>query len=129
MASQRAARPPLPTARASSPSDELAKAYLDVQACAFDVFRGAEARVRDQPLRRLTQAAVELCATAEGAASIGAARLHRTTQQCLRWCVDADERDVGYAVPGSDPWRLSTRREVAGAEHRVSALVGPGPAV
>jgi uncharacterized membrane protein YccC len=49
---------------------ELAKAYLDVQAMQHSTFfESAEARVLDQPLRRLVQAAVELCATAEAAAS------------------------------------------------------------
>ena len=49
---------------------ELAKAYLDVQAIQGSTyFESAEARVLDQPLRRLTQAAVDLCAVAEAAAS------------------------------------------------------------
>ena len=49
---------------------ELAKAYLDVQAMQDSTyFENAEARVLDQPLRRLTEAAVELCAAAEAAAS------------------------------------------------------------
>jgi uncharacterized membrane protein YccC len=48
----------------------LAKAYLDVQAMQGSTyFESAEARVLDQPLRRLTQAAVELCTMAEAAAS------------------------------------------------------------
>jgi uncharacterized membrane protein YccC len=49
---------------------ELAKAYLgvlDMQNSTY--FESAEARVLDQPLRRLTQAAVELCTVAEAAAS------------------------------------------------------------
>ncbi len=49
---------------------ELAKVYLDVQAMQHSTyFESAEARVLDQPLRRLTQAAVELCTVAEAAAS------------------------------------------------------------
>ena len=49
---------------------ELAKAYLDIQAMQGSTyFESAEARVLDQPLRRLTQAAVELCSMAEAAAS------------------------------------------------------------
>jgi uncharacterized membrane protein YccC len=49
---------------------ELAKAYLDVQTMQHSTyFESAEARVLDQPLRRLTQAAVELCTMAEAAAS------------------------------------------------------------
>lgn len=49
---------------------ELAKAYLDVQAMQHSTyFESAEARVLNQPLRRLTQAAMVLCTTAEAAAS------------------------------------------------------------
>jgi uncharacterized membrane protein YccC len=49
---------------------ELAKAYLDVQDMQSSTyFESTEARVLDQPLRRLTQAAVELCTVAEAAAS------------------------------------------------------------
>jgi uncharacterized membrane protein YccC len=49
---------------------ELVKAYLDVQAMQHSAyFESAEARVLDQPLRRVTQAALELCVTAEAAAS------------------------------------------------------------
>jgi uncharacterized membrane protein YccC len=49
---------------------ELAKVHLDIQAMQPSTyFESAEARVLDQPLRRLTQAAVELCATAEVGAS------------------------------------------------------------
>src|SRR5882762_7169650 len=57
-------------ARATAERSELAKAYLDVQAMQHSTyFESAEARVLDQPLRRLTQAAVELCTMAEAAAS------------------------------------------------------------
>jgi uncharacterized membrane protein YccC len=56
--------------RLTAERTELAKAYLDVQAMQQSTyFESAEARVLDQPLRRLTQAAVELCTTAEAAAS------------------------------------------------------------
>src|SRR5712692_10429021 len=56
-------------ARVTAERTELAKAYLDVQAMQGSTyFESAEARVLDQPLRRLTQAAVELCTTAEAAA-------------------------------------------------------------
>src|ERR1700726_1497390 len=49
---------------------ELAKAYLDVNPMQGSTyFESPEARVLDQPLRRLPQAAVELCTTAEAAAS------------------------------------------------------------
>jgi len=56
--------------RVAAERTELAKAYLDVQEMQRSAyFESAEARVLDQPLRRLTQAAVELCAMAETAAS------------------------------------------------------------
>jgi uncharacterized membrane protein YccC len=56
--------------RVAAERSELANAYLDVQAMQRSAyFESAEARVLDQPLRRLTQAAVELCAMAEAAAS------------------------------------------------------------
>ena len=56
--------------RVTAERTELAKAYLDVQAMQeLTYFESAEARVLDQPLRRLTQAAVDLCAVAEAAAS------------------------------------------------------------
>src|SRR5262249_18381950 len=49
---------------------ELASAYLTIRDMQHSTyFESAEARVLDQPLRRLTQAAVELWATAEAAAS------------------------------------------------------------
>jgi uncharacterized membrane protein YccC len=57
-------------ARVTAERTGLAKAYLDVRAMQNSTyFESAEARVRDQPLRRLTQAAVEFCTTAEAAAS------------------------------------------------------------
>jgi uncharacterized membrane protein YccC len=56
--------------RVTAERTELAKAYLDVQATQGSTyFESAEARVLDQPLRRLVQAAVELCTVAEAAAS------------------------------------------------------------
>ena len=56
--------------RVTAERSELVKAYLDVQAMQHSTyFESAEARVLDQPLRRLTQAAVELCTVAEAAAS------------------------------------------------------------
>jgi uncharacterized membrane protein YccC len=58
--------------RVAAERTELAQAYLDVQAMQRSAyFESAEARVLDQPLRRLTQAALELCAMAEAAASHG----------------------------------------------------------
>src|SRR3984893_1707165 len=57
-------------ARVAAERTELAKTYLDIQAMQQSTyFESAEARVLNQPLRRLTQAAMELCTTAETAAS------------------------------------------------------------
>jgi len=56
--------------RVTAERTELAKAYLDVQAMQHSTyFESVEARILEQPLRRLTQAAVELCTAAEAAAS------------------------------------------------------------
>jgi len=84
--------------RISAERTGLAKAYLDVQAMQGSTyFESAEARVLDQPLRRLTQAAVELCTTAEAAASHRSGSLHPDDPTVSRLVRDADERDVGYA--------------------------------
>ena len=83
-------------ARATAERSELAKAYLDVQAMQHSTyFESAEARVLDQPLRRLTQAAVELCATAEAAASHRSGPLHPDSPIVSELVRAADERDVG----------------------------------
>src|SRR6266436_4567891 len=56
--------------RITAERTDFAKTYLDVQKMqGLAYFESAEPRVLDQPLRRLTQAAVELCALAEAAAS------------------------------------------------------------
>jgi uncharacterized membrane protein YccC len=56
--------------RVAAERTELAKAYVDVQAMQHSAyFESADARVLAQPLRRLTQTALELCAMAEAAAS------------------------------------------------------------
>src|SRR5262249_14962006 len=56
--------------RVTAEQTGLAKAYLDVQDMQHSTyFESAQARILDQPLRRLSQAAVELCAVAEAAAS------------------------------------------------------------
>ncbi len=90
--------------RITAERTELAKAYLDVQAMQGSTyFESAEARVRDQPLRRLTQAAAELCTMAETAASHRAVSLHTNqsptddspiVSALIR---AADERDLGLA--------------------------------
>jgi uncharacterized membrane protein YccC len=87
---------------------DLAKAYLDVQDMQHSTyFESAEARVLDQPLRRLTQAAVELCIAAEAAASHrGASLPHRE-----------DIASLGIGVsPANEP--------ATGDGPTVSALVG-----
>jgi uncharacterized membrane protein YccC len=84
-------------ARVAAERTELAKAYIDVQATQRSTyFESAEARVLDQPLRRLTQAAVELCATAEAAASHRGAPADDspTVSALIR---TADERDLKLA--------------------------------
>ena len=56
--------------RVAAKRTELAQSYLDIQAMQRSAyFESADARVLDQPLRRLTQAALELCAMAEAAAT------------------------------------------------------------
>jgi uncharacterized membrane protein YccC len=82
--------------RVTAERTELAKAYLDVQAMQGSTyFESAEARVLDQPLRRLTQAAVELCATAEAAASHRSGALRPDSRIVSELVRAADERDVG----------------------------------
>src|SRR5712691_1561256 len=56
--------------RVAAERTELVKTYLDVQTMQHSTyFESAEARILDQPLRSLTQAAVELCTTAAAVAS------------------------------------------------------------
>jgi uncharacterized membrane protein YccC len=82
--------------RITAERTELAKAYLDVQAMQHSTyFESVEARVLDQPLRRLTQAAVELCTVAEAAASHRGATGEDPTVYALVHA--ADERDLGLA--------------------------------
>ena len=77
--------------RVTAERTELTKSYLDVQVMQHSTyFESAEARVLDQPLRRLTQAAVELCAVAEAAAA------HRGELQRL-------EGTIARAVYGRRP--------------------------
>jgi uncharacterized membrane protein YccC len=57
-------------ARVAAEWAEFSRAYLDVQNMQHSTyFESADARVLDQPLRRLAQAAVELCSVAEGVAN------------------------------------------------------------
>src|SRR5215475_8565742 len=120
---------------------ELIKTYLDVQAMQHSTyFESAEARVLDQPLRRLTQVAVELSTAAEAAASHrGNSPAHSergtspgteishtnefpsedgpTVSTLVR---AADERDVGLA--------RARLRECMGAFDRGEELPGPNVA-
>src|SRR5262245_568468 len=96
---------------------KLTKAYLEIQAMQDSTyFESAEARVLDQPLRRLTQAAVELCAAAEAAASHRSGLLLRPkeiTSRDIGVC-HANEVAIGngptvsawYALPMTEIWRL-----------------------
>ncbi len=85
-------------ARVTAERTELAKAYLDVQAMQGSTyFESAEARVLDQPLRRLTQAAVELRTTAEAAAIHRGGPLHPDDPIVSALVRAADERDLGLA--------------------------------
>jgi uncharacterized membrane protein YccC len=90
--------------RVAAERTELVKAYADVQAMQGSVyFEGADARILDQPLRRLTQAAVELCTLAETAASHRAVSLHANESPTDDGSIvsalirAADERDLGLA--------------------------------
>ena len=98
--------------RVTAERTELANTYLDIQAMQGSTyFESAEARVLDQPLRRLTQAAVELCALAEAAASHRSGSLPRseritspgieisqTNESPVSALVRAaDDRDLGLA--------------------------------
>src|SRR6202790_2879442 len=90
--------------RVAAEATGLVTAYLDVQDMQHSTyFESAEARVLDQPLRRLTQAAVELCTMAETAASHRAVSMHANdsltddspiVSALIR---AADERDLSLA--------------------------------
>ena len=105
-------------ARVAAERAELAKGYVAVQEMQHSAFfESPEARVLDQPLRKLTQTAVELCAVAEAAASHGSdsfpasqkepSSATATSQAGVSAAADAatanvlirvaDERDLGVA--------------------------------
>jgi uncharacterized membrane protein YccC len=85
-------------ARVTAERTELPKAYLDVQAMQHSTyFESAEARVLDQALRGLTQAAVELCTTAEAAAGHRSGSLHPDDPIVSALVRAADERDLALA--------------------------------
>ncbi|MET0538547.1 MAG: FUSC family protein, partial [Xanthobacteraceae bacterium] len=85
--------------RLTAERTEFLKAYLDVNAMQGSTyFESAEARVLDQPLRRLTQAAVGLCSTAEAAASHRGGSLPIGDSRVVSAVVRAaDEHDIGLA--------------------------------
>src|SRR5215510_15124702 len=84
--------------RVGAERTELVTAYLDVQAMQNSTyFESGEARVLDQPLRRLTQAAVELCTTAEAAASHRGGSLRHHDPMVSDLVRAADDRDLGLA--------------------------------
>jgi len=86
-------------ARITAERTELAKGYLDVREMQHSTyFESGEARVLDQPLRRLTQAAVELCTTAEAAASHRGGSLRHPDDPTVSDLIRAaDDRDLGLA--------------------------------
>src|SRR5215204_22831 len=87
--------------RVAAERTELVKAYLEVQATQSSAyFESAEARVLDQPLRRLTEASLELFAAAEAAAS------HRNG-----------------SLPNPQSWVSHGSEPAAGSRTIVSALV------
>jgi uncharacterized membrane protein YccC len=93
--------------RVAAERTELAKAYLGVQDMQHSTyFESAEARVLDQPLRRLTQAAAELWTAGEAAAS------HRG---------DTLPHAEEIASPGIEV--SDTSGPAPGVDPRVSALV------
>jgi uncharacterized membrane protein YccC len=118
----------------------LTKAYLDVQAMQDSTyFESAEARVLDQPLRRLTQAAVELWAAAEASASHRAASLLRPediTSPGIGVC-HANEAATGNGPSVSTMLRAADETDLALARARLQACMEafdrgeelPGPTI
>ena len=113
---------------------EIAKDYLDIQAMQQSTyFESAEARVLDQPLRRLTQGAVELCAMAEAAASHRVGSLQRipagTAISNTNGSSTGDSAIVSALVRAADARDLQLARarlrECMGAFDRGEKLPGP----
>ena len=113
--------------RLTAERTELAKAYLDVQAMQHSTyFESAEARVLDQPLRRLTQAAVELCTTAEAAASHRAGSLphpEKITSPGIG-IAHTNEFPIGDGPIVSALVRAADERDVGLARARLRECVG-----
>jgi uncharacterized membrane protein YccC len=105
---------------------ELAKAYLDIQAMQQSTyFESAEARVLNQPLRRLTQAAMELCTTAEAAASDRAGSLphpEKTTSSGIG--IAPNQSLTGDGPIASALVRAADERDLELARARLRECVG-----
>ena len=105
---------------------ELAKAYLDIQAMQQSTyFESAEARVLNQPLRRLTQAAMELCTTAAAAASHRAGSLphpEKTTSSGIG--IAPNQSLTGDAPIASALVRAADERDLELARARLHECVG-----
>jgi uncharacterized membrane protein YccC len=105
---------------------ELAEAYFEVQAMQHSTyFESAEARVLDQPLRRLTQAAVELCTTAEAAVSHRAGSLpHPEKITSPIGIAHTKESPTGDGPIVSALVRAADERDVGLARGRLRECVG-----
>src|SRR3984893_12364396 len=113
--------------RITAERSEFAKAYLAVQAMQHSTFfESAEARVLDQPLRRLTQAAVELCTTAEAAARHRAGSLphpEKITSPGIG-IAHTNESPIGDGPIVSALVRAADERDVGLARARLRECVG-----
>jgi uncharacterized membrane protein YccC len=112
--------------RLSAERIELAKTYLEAQAMQHSTyFESAEARVLNQPLRRLTQAAMELCTTAEAAASHRAGSLphpEKTTSSGIG--IAPNQSLTGDGPIASALVRAADERDLELARARLRECVG-----
>ena len=107
--------------RVAAERRQLVQRYLEVEAMQRSAyFESAEARVLDQPLRRLTRAAVELCATADASAShrLGSLPEPGTTSIGKR-VSDADQRSAENDAMASAMVRAADDRDIASARARL----------
>jgi uncharacterized membrane protein YccC len=112
--------------RVSAERTEFTQAYLDVQAMQHSTyFESAEARVLDQPLGRLTQAAVELCTVAEAAASHRAGSLPRPEKNTSlgNGTAHTNEPSTGDSPVVSALVRAADERDLGLARARLRACV------
>jgi uncharacterized membrane protein YccC len=112
--------------RVAAERSELAKAYVDVEAMQHSAyFESADARVLDQPLRRMTQAALELCAMAEAAASHRAGSLpHPEKDGSVGDGIShADESATGDGAIVSALVRAEDERDLALARARLRECI------